>query len=172
MLTPPPSPLPPLNKSAGGELGHHFLVKNEDLKKTTGRRYTLAILLVPVLLILLSISSTIFNPFSFSHQLTSHRDIPLPRPTTRLSHFTSSRPPPSRRDSISPSIPTVPTVSSSADGVVPTPFPAPFDLSLSWNFTTTSCQDFFLKFTQDDDFRRCRPFSFLLGTSSQFATVS
>jgi len=51
---------------------------------------------------------------------------------------------------------------------VPTPFPQPFDSSLSFNFSTATCSSFFSDFTANITFRACRPFSLLLGTSSAF----
>ncbi|QRV91054.1 hypothetical protein RhiJN_19072 [Ceratobasidium sp. AG-Ba] len=54
---------------------------------------------------------------------------------------------------------------------VPTPFPQPFDSSLAYNFTTTTCSSFFSDFTTNITFRACRPFSLLLGTSSTFFDI-
>jgi len=74
---------------------------------------------------------------------------------------TSSSPPPG-------SVPTIP----SSPPVLPTPFPQPFETTLSLNFTTNSCTSFFLNMTQSLPFRQCRPFSFLSQTSSSFLQVS
>lgn len=76
---------------------------------------------------------------------------------------TSSSPPPP-----SVSAPTVP----SSPPVLPTPFPQPFETTLSLNFTTNSCTSFFLNMTQSLPFRQCRPFSFLSQTSTSFLQVS
>lgn len=54
---------------------------------------------------------------------------------------------------------------------VPTPFPQPFDSSLSFNFSTTTCDNFFSDFATNITFRACRPFSLLLGTSAAFFDV-
>ncbi|CAE6424974.1 unnamed protein product [Rhizoctonia solani] len=54
---------------------------------------------------------------------------------------------------------------------VPTPFPQPFDSSLSFNFSTPACRSFFSSFTTNMTFRACRPFSLLLGTSNAFFNV-
>ncbi|CAE6521434.1 unnamed protein product [Rhizoctonia solani] len=54
---------------------------------------------------------------------------------------------------------------------VPTPFPQPFDSSLSFNFSTSTCSDFFSSFTTNITFRACRPFSLLLGTSITFFNI-
>ena len=66
---------------------------------------------------------------------------------------------------------TVPTIPSSPP-VLPTPFPQPFDTTLTLNFTTNSCETFFLNMTQSLPFRQCRPFSFLSQVSSSFLQVS
>ncbi|KAH7344972.1 hypothetical protein B0J17DRAFT_637805, partial [Rhizoctonia solani] len=54
---------------------------------------------------------------------------------------------------------------------VPTPFPQPFDSSLSFNFSTSTCSDFFSSFTTNITFRACRPFSLLIGTSATFFNI-
>ncbi|KAH7887048.1 hypothetical protein F5I97DRAFT_1807133 [Phlebopus sp. FC_14] len=59
--------------------------------------------------------------------------------------------------------PTVP-----ANPVLPTPFPQPFDTTLSTGFSTNSCYNFFINMTQSDPFRSCRPFSLLLTKSQAF----
>ncbi|TDL25162.1 hypothetical protein BD410DRAFT_765773 [Rickenella mellea] len=66
---------------------------------------------------------------------------------------------------------TIPTVPSSQP-VLPTPFPQPFDTSLSNNFSTQGCNAFFVNMTQTDAFRTCRPFSLLQQSSSQFIQQS
>ncbi|KAJ7029217.1 hypothetical protein C8F04DRAFT_1265095 [Mycena alexandri] len=62
---------------------------------------------------------------------------------------------------------TVPTVPSSAPPL-PTPFPQPFDSSLSQNFSSVSCFNFFTNMTNTPAFRSCRPFSMLLQSSDAF----
>ena len=54
---------------------------------------------------------------------------------------------------------------------LPTPFPQPFDTTLSTNFSTTQCYNFFLNMTQTTPFRSCRPFSLLLTHSHEFQEV-
>ena len=66
---------------------------------------------------------------------------------------------------------TVPTIPATAPPL-PTPFPQPFDDSLEANFSTTSCENFFLNMTATPAFRECRPFSLLLQSSSEFIDVS
>ncbi|KAJ7827006.1 hypothetical protein B0H14DRAFT_3467320 [Mycena olivaceomarginata] len=62
---------------------------------------------------------------------------------------------------------TVPTIPSSPP-VLPTPFPQPFDSSLSQNFSSLSCFNFFSNMTNTVAFRSCRPFSLLLQASEGF----
>lgn len=66
-----------------------------------------------------------------------------------------------------PSQTVVPTIPSSPP-VLPTPFPQPYDTTLGNNFTTNSCETFFVNMTQSLPFRECRPFSFLSQTSDAF----
>jgi hypothetical protein len=54
---------------------------------------------------------------------------------------------------------------------LPTPFPQPFDTTLSKNFSTQTCSDFYNNMTLSLPFRRCRPFGLLAGYSSQFIEV-
>jgi hypothetical protein len=82
--------------------------------------------------------------------------------------FPSITPTPTTTQAPSQTVPTIP--SSPPD--LPTPFPQPFDTTLGSNFTTTSCENFFLNMTQSLQFRQCRPFSFLSQTSSAFLQVS
>jgi hypothetical protein len=74
------------------------------------------------------------------------------------SQTSSSSPPPSG------SVPTIPSLPP----VLPTPFPQPFETTLSLNFTTNSCTTFFLNMTQSLPFRQCRAFSFLSQSSTSF----
>ena len=80
---------------------------------------------------------------------------------------TSNTPPPPPTPPSGP-VPTIP----SEPPVLPTPFPQPFDTTLGTNFTTNSCENFFLNMTQSLPFRQCRPFSFLSQTSTYFLQVS
>ena len=79
--------------------------------------------------------------------------------TTPLPHVKRSTP----AATPAPTVPTNPTL--------PTPFPQPYDTTLSSNFSTTSCYNFFLNMTQTDALRTCRPFSLLLTHSQAFITV-
>lgn len=55
--------------------------------------------------------------------------------------------------------------------ILPTPFPRPYDTTLSPSFSTTSCYNFFINMTQTDAFLSCRPFSLLLTHSQAFIQV-
>jgi hypothetical protein len=84
--------------------------------------------------------------------------IVFPTPS-KTSNSTPPPPPPPPEP-----VPTIP----SEPPVLPTPFPQPFDTTLGTNFTTNSCENFFLNMTQSLPFRECRPFSFLSQTSTSF----
>jgi hypothetical protein len=71
---------------------------------------------------------------------------------------------------IATSTTTLPVIPTSTP-VLPTPFPQPLDSSLTRNFTTSACYEFFLNMTNTLPFRSCRPFSLLLQSSSQFTQV-
>jgi hypothetical protein len=66
----------------------------------------------------------------------------------------------------SPSATAVPTIPNNPP--IPTPFPQPFDTTLSRNFSTQTCFDFFNNMTQSLPFRQCRPFGLLSEYSSEF----
>jgi len=66
----------------------------------------------------------------------------------------------------SPSVTTVPTIPTNPP--LPTPFPQPFDTTLSNNFSTQACSDFYTNMTLSLQFRQCRPFGLLTEYSSQF----
>ena len=66
---------------------------------------------------------------------------------------------------IAPAIPT-------QNPPLPTPFPQPFDDTLSAAaFVSGSCQQFFTAFTNDINFRSCRAFSFLYAASEDFLNM-
>lgn len=64
---------------------------------------------------------------------------------------------------VAPSIPATP--------VLPTPFVQPFDMTLSTDFLSATCQAFFANLTQSLSFRQCRPFSLLYPTSQGFLSA-
>ncbi|KAH9899203.1 hypothetical protein C8Q73DRAFT_310243 [Cubamyces lactineus] len=56
--------------------------------------------------------------------------------------------------------------------VLPTPFPQAFDSTLSTDFETVGCQAFFTNMTQTSAFLKCRPFSLLVKDSNAFIQQS
>jgi hypothetical protein len=49
--------------------------------------------------------------------------------------------------------------------------PQPWDSSLSYNFSSSSCLAFFSAQLANETFRACRPFGLLIGTSAAFFTI-
>jgi hypothetical protein len=171
---------------------HVSVLAVHDRKRQTGWRTYIMAITVPLLLALVTLSTpSLFmdlvaglfpsrpNPacgaswFTDSvHLLQRRQDAP---PSTSVSGILfpsvgagSSSIPPTPTQSSSPSVPTIPTSSP----VLPTPFPQPFDTTLTNNFTTNSCETFFTNMTQSLPFRQCRAFSLLSQTSSAFLEVS
>jgi len=168
MLSPPPSPRPSSSQPFAFDAAIPV-----DIKKSVGRRYKLFVILVPALIVLLTASAhypiLLTVDWHFGGSVMTHPPhLPHTPPPVAKRQLPSSQPSPS--STASSSVPPVPTDPPTAAGVVPTPFPQPFDISLSWNFTSVSCQNFFLNFTQLPSFRKCRPLSLLLDASSQFAS--
>ena len=210
MFTPPPSPLPapliplptpPLSYQPSAKLSappkyparerreHMSAFAIHDSKRQTGWRTCIMAIMVPLLLVLLALSTRYFNPSLFmdlvSRLFSSRPDWisdsvhPLRRRQNGLSTSTSDILFPSVTAGSTSTSPTptqnptsnVPTIPSTSP-ILPTPFPQPFDTTLANNFTTTTCQTFFTNMTQSPPFRQCRPFSFLSQTSSAFLLVS
>ena len=182
MFTPPPSPLPSVRQpllsqldthtSDGAQTMHRPI---EDTISPSKRRfhrsirYTIA--LVPLTLVLLAaytrfrVHPAVFDLLSTDGDRTTWTklaDWSLHEPHKAASNHLVKRSTPN----------TTPTPTVPENPVLPTPFPQPFDTTLSTNFSTTSCYDFFVNMTQVDAFRTCRPFSLLLTTSHAFVMVS
>ncbi|KAH9073012.1 hypothetical protein EDB83DRAFT_2360376 [Lactarius deliciosus] len=204
MFTPPPSPLPVPREYSDGILTSHqrpmdpaFKLSEppapekyparerrehasalaiQDRKRQTGWRTYIMAITLPLLLVLVTLSTRYFA-------LPLFMDLAAPNWTSDPVHLLQRRqdgpnpvspgvPPSNSTPSGSgitfptfvPGVPTIPTLSP----VLPTPFPQPFDTTLANNFTTSSCESFFLNMTQSAPFRQCRPFSFLSQTSSAF----
>ncbi|OJA17860.1 hypothetical protein AZE42_05903 [Rhizopogon vesiculosus] len=151
------------------------------------RKYTLTlrwtIILIPIILIAITVTTRVvahpmvfdaFSPSStlgwksWSKSLTDwslherHKVPKSPLQPMVLSDRSSS--PLIKRST--PSATPAPTVP--ANPSLPTPFPQPYDTTLSSNFSTISCYNFFLNMTQTDALRSCRPFSLLLTHSQAF----
>ncbi|KAF8439063.1 hypothetical protein L210DRAFT_3403451 [Boletus edulis BED1] len=189
MFTPPPSPLPPTRHEP--ELDTHSLDKVQTghrpmqdtrvplLKERIHHSIRWTIILVPLALVLLaaytrfSVHPAFFDLLSTDgdHEWTTWTNVAdwsLHEPHRTASNLLVKKSVPSRlaaRDTTTLA-PTVP-----ANPVLPTPFPEPFDTTLSANFSTNSCYNFFLNMTQTNAFRACRPFSLLITTSHAFETA-
>ncbi|EJU02452.1 hypothetical protein DACRYDRAFT_22092 [Dacryopinax primogenitus] len=100
-----------------------------------------------------------------AHEELAHRQAGTPTGTT--THTTSTSNFLTASSAELPKYTAPPSVPSPALPV-PTPFPAPFDISLSFNVTTPSCINFFNTFIQNVTFRACRPFGMLMSSSQQF----
>lgn len=190
MFTPPPSPLPPIRQVSPGksdvnassviQTGH---LPTEDAhnslpKQKFHRSIRWTIVLVPLILILLA-ASTHFqvHPAAFdllsmdgNHEWTKWTKVadwslrePHKAPSNHLVKRSASNRATLNTMTPTPTVPVNPTL--------PTPFPQPFDTTLSTNFSTTACYDFFLNMTEMDEFRTCRPFSLLIATSHAFESV-
>lgn len=191
MFTPPPSPLPPIRQPSPSQLDTHTLDEVQTIhrpiedtrislsKQKLHRSIRYTIVLVPLALVLLAaytrfwVHPAVFDLLSTdgAHEWTTWTKVadwslhePHKANNRLVKRSTSNRL--VARNTTTPA-PTVP-----ANPVLPTPFPQPFDTTLSTNFSTTSCYDFFLNMTQVDDFRSCRPFSLLITTSHAFVMVS
>jgi hypothetical protein len=77
-----------------------------------------------------------------------------------------------------PATPTQKTPSASLETAVntsPVTIPQPFDdaqLSVTGNFTSSTCPEFMRSFLNETSFQQCVPFSLLLYTSSEFFTLT
>lgn len=168
------------------------LPKSAEIKKRTARRTRWTIFLVPVVLILITLSTRYVSHPAALDLLSSHgaskgweewassvtrwrvhKRHPNPEPQAGGSAVISFATPTS--SSTSAAVPsssstgtqTIPPIPASPP-VLPTPFPQPLDTTLSQNFSTVVCQNFFSNMTQSQAFRSCRPFSLLQDTSAEF----
>ncbi|PSS36972.1 hypothetical protein PHLCEN_2v1188 [Hermanssonia centrifuga] len=170
-------------------------------KQRTARRTRWAVLLVPAVLILITLSTRYLSHPAVLDILSTNYDAPswemwsttltdfkphkrhaspdpepqqassliaFPTPTTTLTSSASSASVSSSSTaSTNSGTQTIPTIPASPP-TLPTPFPQPLDDTLSQNFTTISCQDFFQNMTQSTAFRSCRAFSLLSQSSDAF----
>jgi hypothetical protein len=190
---------PPLKSGTRGTAAETSMLAIQDRKRQIAWRTGLTVIILPLLLALITLvmrfSSRPFfldslagpSPrtrvnFAIGNVRAGHSAHALHRRQTSTTTLQSDKPSstssaagvdfPSQTSSSSPppsgSVPMIP----SSPPVLPTPFPQPFETTLSLNFTTNSCTTFFLNMTQSLPFRQCRPFSFLSQTSSSFLQVS
>ena len=191
MFTPPPSPHPSgsFAISSMSPLTQESMENSsssDDAKRNLGRRFRCAVILVPLVVVILTVCAR-FSPSRVTQESfrllsclgggsssKAYKRSPEPQlfdstsqtvssTTTSVSAASSS----SRIPIASQSVPVIP----SAPPTLPTPFPQPFDGSISQNFSSMTCSNFFANMTNATPFRSCRPFSLLLGSSSQFINV-
>ncbi|TFY74622.1 hypothetical protein EWM64_g9390, partial [Hericium alpestre] len=138
-------------------------------KSRTGRHTRLTILLVPLVLMLIALSTRftshpavldLLAPFS-SNERASWSSC-MSRTCTCTHGGSAASPSPTQNPA--GGAPTIP----SSPPVLPTPFPQAFDTTFGSNFSTVGCQQFVQNMTGTEPFRQCRPFSFLSQTSSVF----
>ncbi len=115
------------------------------------------------------------HPHLKLHHHHHRRDALAPRqqPTTTVGPSSNSTTKPTPTSSSATSTPLViaPTIPTQ-NPPLPTPFPQPFDDTLSAAaFVSGSCQQFFTAFTNDINFRSCRAFSFLYAASEDFLNM-
>ncbi|KAF7325682.1 hypothetical protein MKEN_00418200 [Mycena kentingensis (nom. inval.)] len=198
MFTPPPSPgLPPAKDAPDAPAAAASRpLSPEALKRRIGRRTRWTVVLVPLVLTLITLSTRyITHPAAF--------DVFSEAPTLNWETLSSGArnwsphkrhaPPHEVRDDASgsvlfPSLPasaTETTAPASSTGspsqqsvpsvpdfpTLPAPFPQPFDSDLSQNFSSLSCFNFFQNMTNTLPFRSCRAFSLLLQSSNTFISA-
>lgn len=184
MFTPPPSPQPPVR----GDSAYPFpqvtpaeLVKIPatapvaEGKRRIGRRNRWMVLLVPLVVVLVTASTRyVTHPAAFdmfsSGSLPSLTWDTISQASDWKPHKRHPEPEPQAAPTTSGTAQPLPTIPSSTS--VPTPFPQPFDSSLSQNFSSTSCLNFFTNMTNTPAFRTCRSFAMLLQSSNQFIEVT
>jgi hypothetical protein len=194
----PPLLQPPLKSGTRRRAAETSMLAVQDRKSQIAWRTGLTVIILPLLLALVTLvmrfsSRPLFldslagpSPrtrlnFVIGNVRPGHSAHALHRRQTSMPTMQSDKPtstssaagidfPSQTSSSSSPPSGSVPTVPSSP--VLPTPFPQPFETTLSLNFTTNSCTSFFLNMTQSLPFRQCRPFSFLSQTSTSFLQVS
>lgn len=143
------------------------------VKKAQGRRLRFLAFVIPALVVALTLLS---RHWRHNHSITPPAT--LFKRGSDDSSSSSSSTSSSLSTTSSSTASTIPTPTglpvapaSDADVVVPTPFPQPFDASLSANFTTSTCANFFTTFTASSAFRQCRSFGLLFANSRAFFQV-
>ncbi|KAI0027884.1 hypothetical protein K488DRAFT_21456, partial [Vararia minispora EC-137] len=211
-LSPSPSPSPPsvplpskstddfVFRSPPAHRSRPSCKSAEDIrarKRRLGRRITLSVLVVPLALVIITLSTrylthpAVFDIFSGAnrqplpdltgwHDASTHeharRGQVVVSTAMQASTVASSLIFPSASGSSAAST----TPSTTSTGVpkipptaptLPTPFPQPFDTTLSSNFSSSGCSAFFSNMTSTLPFRQCRAFSFLSQVSTAFLTA-
>ncbi|KIY70721.1 hypothetical protein CYLTODRAFT_370623 [Cylindrobasidium torrendii FP15055 ss-10] len=194
MFTPPASPLPP-SADGADEKQEYFppIIAPEAVKKATGRRTRWMVVLTPLALILITLSTRLLpHPAAFDVLSGS------PLPWNGLSHWSLHKRHPANDEgaasTVSEAISATATsllLGSGAPGVLlatstslaataqpvptiptnptlPDPFPAAFNSDITQNYASMTCYRFFSNMTSSASFKLCRPFSILLQTSNDF----
>ncbi|KAI0346418.1 hypothetical protein BDW22DRAFT_1296956, partial [Trametopsis cervina] len=118
------------------------------------RRIRWTVLLVPAMLMLIALSTRyLSHSMNLTPWQSSYR-------TTDFQALLFSK----RDGNSSGSLPSIPASPPN----LPSPFPQALDESLTTNFTTQLCVNFFTNMTASSAFRTCRPFSLLFQTSAAF----
>jgi len=186
MFTPPPSPLPPQLEMNAGETPFPE-PSPQEIKHRIATRTKLGILLVPAILMIITLSTRYITHPAFFDSLSGapgerlfdsdqstwnlHRRHPG-NPATSTVAISQTIPPSLAASSTATTNPplstSIPAPTIPTNPVLPTPFPQPFDTTISENFSTISCLNFFSNMTAALDFRECRSFGLLSQTSSAF----
>lgn len=180
MFTPPPSPLPPQIYSSDPPTPTAPPEPSlSAAKKRKTSRIRWSILAVPAVLVIITLTSRcISHPVlldwisALPHESRGNSEFDdwgLHKPHHSPQHHAGSHVA-RANDNATPTTTTVPTIP--VNPPVPTPFPQPFDTTISKNFSTEGCADFYNNMTLSLPFRRCRPFGLLAEYSSQFIQVS
>jgi hypothetical protein len=211
MFTPPPSPSPPtqhFQQPAGGyfdhatdnavsPISHSF----PEAKRVTAQRTKWAVLAVPLVLVLITLTTrylthpAALDVLSGSRGLNSwsptlltdwrpHKRHPSPQSLAMASLGSSiafpTAPPSSSAAALPAATSISQTLNASTQSVplipsvapsLPSPFPQAFDTPLEANFSTVGCQNFFTNMTNSDALNSCRSFSLLLQSSQAFSEV-
>ena len=181
MFTPPPSPLPPQEPSFDQPAPAPSLEPSPStaLKRKAASRIRWSVLTVPLVLVLITLTTRyISHPVVLDYM---SRFPLLPHDNSEFDDWGLHKRHPDLQPPVVPHAvraDTDPTPSGTAVPTIPvnpplpTPFPQPFDTTLSKNFSTQACLDFYTNMTLSLPFRRCRPFGLLAEYSSQFIEVS
>ena len=196
MFTPPPSPEPPRMRFQGSSDSDYFEIpipvkdtlvpapplSSMEAKRAVSRRTKWTVVTVPLVLILITWTMrSLTHPAVLditdagSPSLSDWRPHkrhpePIPQAPSNSIVFPTTATAVSTASPTSVTAQAVPTIPSTAP-VLPSPFPQPFESTLQANFTSLSCQNFFMNMTNIESFRSCRPFSLLLQSSESFAEV-
>ncbi|KAJ3512768.1 hypothetical protein NMY22_g15239 [Coprinellus aureogranulatus] len=192
---PPPSSSPPIQTPAPSKAEFHQRSR-EEAKRRIGRRFRNAVILVPLVLIAITLTarmithgtppflSSISSPHSWTSTFLPSKPCHEPHhlhhagstsslgkrspqlPGVGDTTSTSSTRAPTQTSS-SPTVASIPTVPQSSP-ILPTPFPQSVIGIITKNFSSVSCMNFLTDMANAREFRSCRPFSLLLGSSNDF----